>query len=278
MANEQTEQKTGDQTQTQQTQNDTSTQTKTGDQSQQQQTSQQKPQFTYTEDRSKWIPDTRFKEVNTGYQTEKQKRETLERQLSEATTKIQALAGVKGTSPEELETEEVRAAFAKMFPGLAKLSDAQIEKLLKVAESGDRIEETTQNYWRNHGRQMIGKAEAQISDELGGQELTERQRKRIAREYIQYIEENAQDGALDRHESGDEKLVSEFTKQFLDDWRESIRKSVTNTELSRNRPVPSGRGRSVNTGGKKKIDYNDPKAVEDAMVESFRGHGGEFGN
>lgn len=274
MANESTEQTTQAATDT------TSTQTKTGDttqqtqQTQQQTTQKQDQQFTYKEDRSKWIPDTRFKEVNTGYQTEKQKRETLERDLATAQGRIQALAGVNPKAPEEAEAEEIKAAFAKMFPGLAKLGDEQIAKLLSVAEHSDKLAETTQNYWRNHGRQMIGKAHERIAEDLGGGDLTPAQQKRIAREYIAFIEEN--DGAIDRHEAGDEKLIEEFTKAFLGDWKDSIRRSVTSQETSRRPPLPSGKGRTAIPVQRKKIDFNDPKAVEDAMVESYRDHGGTF--
>lgn len=273
MANESTEQKTEQTSQA----DTTSTQTKTGDTTQQatqKTTEQAAKQFTYTEDRSKWIPDTRFKEVNTGYQSEKTKRETLERDLATAQGRIQALAGVNPKAPEEAEAEEIKAAFAKMFPGLAKLDDKAIERLLSVAEHSDKLQETTSNYWRNHGRQMIGKASERIAEDLGGGELSATQQKRIAREYIAFIEET--DGAIDRHEAGDEKLVEEFTKAFLGEWKDSIRRSVTTSEVSRNRPVPSGKGRTAVPAQRKKIDFNDPKAVEDAMVESYRDNGGTF--
>lgn len=275
MANESTEQVV-EQTQD----NGTSTQTKTGEstsQQTQQTTQKQEPQFTYKEDRSKWIPDSRFKEVNTGYQTEKQRAAALEQELANERKRVQALAGVTPQAPEEQEAEQVRQAFFKMFPQFSKLSPEAIDKLLQVAEGSDKQAEAASNYWRNHGRQMIGKAHERISDELGGGELTERQQKRIAREYITFIEENASEGALDRHEAGDEKLITEFATAFLADWKDSLRRSVTATETNRNRPVPSGRGRSAVPSQKKPINYGDNKAVEDAAVEFWRENGGGFG-
>lgn len=240
-----------------------------GQQGQQQQ-QQAGSQFSYPEDRSKWIPPHRFQEVNTRAQAA----QTLQQKLQDAENKIKALAGVQQKAPEELEVEEVKAHFAKLYPGLAKLTDDQIERLLSVAESADRIEQTTNNYWQKHGRQMINDAGEAIADKLGGGNLNERQIRRVARDYIAFVEEKQ---AIDRHEAGDQKLIEEFVKEFLEDWQEPIRRSVTSRETG-NRPVPSGRGRQLPPTGKKKVDHNNPKAVEDAMVASFLEHGGQFGN
>ena len=231
-------------------------------------------QFSYPEDRSKWIPPHRFKEVNDKATQGTTQAQTLQTQLAQAQKQIAALAGVQQKAPEDLEVEEVKAHFAKLYPGLAKLTDAQIERLLSVAESADRIQETTNNYWQKHGRQMINNAGEAIADKLGGGDLNERQIRRVARDYIAFVEEKQ---AIDRHEAGDPKLIEEFVKDFLDDWQEPIRRSVTSREAI-NRPVPSGRGRNLPPAGKKKVDHNNPKAVEDAMVESFLSHGGQFGN
>jgi hypothetical protein len=96
---------------------------------------------------------------------------------------------------------------------------------------------------------------------------------------VTFIEENAETGALERHEAGDETLIEEFVKAFLEDWQESIRKSVVTQETSRSlRPVPRGGGRSVVVGQKKpKPNLSDPKQFEDAAVQSFLDNGGQFG-
>lgn len=241
-----------------------------GQQGQQQQQQQAGSQFTYKEDRSKWIPPQRFNEVNTRAQSVA----GLQAQLAEADKRIKALAGVTQRAPEDLEVDEIKAHFAKVYPGLAKLTDEQIERLLSLDEKSERIEQTTNNYWRNHGRQMINSAGEAIADKLGGGNLSERQVRRVARDYIAFVEEKQ---AIDRHEAGDEGLIEEFVKDFLEDWQEPIRRSVTSTETANRRPIPGGRGRNVPPQGKKKVDYNNPKAVEDAMVESYREHGGTFG-
>lgn len=277
MANESTEQNQGQQDQNQQAQN-TSDQTQNGQQDQQ---GQQQRAASQQDDRSKWIPPHRFNEVNTKYQTEAQRAAALEAQLQQATQRIQALAGIQQRAPEELEMEEVRNALFKVHPALAKLSDEMVEKLVRIAENGDQLEETNKTIWRNHGMKMIRNAQDTIADRLNVESLTERQKQRIGREYVMYIEDLAKSGDTEimrRHEAGDEKLIEEFAKAFLEDWQESIRKSVVTEATGPRRPIPSGRGRSVVVGTqKKKINYNNTEEFGNALVESFKDHGGTFG-
>lgn len=266
--------------QTQQTQQ-SSTQTQNGDTQSQQQT-QQTPQ----RQGPQAVPYERFREVNSGYQTEKQRADQLAAQLDQATRQIRALAGVRDVAPEELEIGQVRDALGRVIPGINKLSPEMIERLVKIAQNGDQIEETNRTIWKNHGLKMIRTAQDSIADTLRVEKLTDRQKSRIGREYTTFIEENSYldendrpAGAILRHEAGDDSLVEEFVKAFLEDWQESIRKSVVSTETRPLRAVPSGRGRSVVIGKpKEKVNYNDPKAFGDALVASFKDHGGSFGD
>ena len=116
-----------------------------------------------------------------------------------------------------------------------------------------------------------------VLQKVGGDDLTARQKKAIVRYYVGEAESD--ETFLTRHEQGDPTLVDEVVKAILEDWYEPARRSVTATEVQRtNRRVPRGADRSVGTTGKKKLDFKDQKAVEDAMVESFRSHGGQFGD
>lgn len=265
-------QQTNDQ-QTQQTQQ-TSTQTQNGEPQGQQQT-----QTRQTDDRGNWIPPHRFNEVNTRYQTEKTQREQLAAQLADANRRIQALAGVQQVSPQELEVSEIRQALSQVIPGIDKLSPEMIERLVSIAQNGEQLEDTNRTIWRNHGTKMIRSAQDRIAEKLNVDGLTDRQKKRIGREYVTFIEENAANGSMDRHEAGDEALIDDFVKAFLEDWQESIRKSVVTSETSRSlRPVPSGRGRSVVVGQRKpKANLSNDKEFADAAVQSFLDNGGQFG-
>lgn len=194
--------------------------------------------------------------------------------LARERKRSQILADLDPKTDEERSTDEVKAAFAKLFPHLANLTQEQIERIQAVAEQGDELKTTTQKYWENHGRQMLGRVHASISDELGGGDLTPRQRQSITNAYIAEAQANPE--FLSRHEAGDDTLVAEFVKNFIEDWGGPIRRNVTATEVNRARPLPNGRGRNVQGAAPKKIDFNNPKAVEDAMVESFKNHGGTF--
>jgi hypothetical protein len=150
-----------------------------------------------------------------------------------------------------------------------------METLQGLMENSQGVQEATQHHWQAHGRQMLGSLTEAVAEEIGG-ELTDRQKKALTRAYVAEAEANPE--FLQRHEQGDPKLTQEFAKQWVEDWFEPARKQVITQEVARRRPVPNGRDRNVQTTPPKKIDFKDPKAVEDAMVESFRSHGGRFEN
>jgi hypothetical protein len=212
---------------------------------------------------------------------ERQQRQQYEQSVAQAQAelaqerrRVQALAGVNPRSAEDTEVDAVRQRFGQLFPGLAKLSDGKIERLLAVAEQSDNLEAATTHHWETHGRTMLDSVTAEAAKVLGGT-LTPRQAARLERAYVQEAEQNPE--FLARHERGDRTLVAEFIKNWNEDWFEPARRRVTQSEVARQQRVPSGRDRSIASTGGKKLDYNDPKAVEQALVDSFRKHGGEFG-
>jgi hypothetical protein len=187
--------------------------------------------------------------------------------------RVQALAGVNPKSAEETETEAIRQRFAILYPHLADLTAEDIQAIREQRGIATNLNETTQHYWVQHGRQMVGSVISEIEKELGGK-LTERQAKRIAAEYAREAENNPE--FLERHEKGDKTLVAEFAKQLSEDWFEPARRKVTQQESQRFRAVPDSKGRGIVTQGEKKIDVNDPKAVEDFLVKGYRERNGEF--
>ena len=246
-------------------------------------TDSQKPQAQSTQvtapDRK--AEDERQRGILADLQKERKQRQDLERQITAHKTeleaerrRVQALVGVNPKSAEDTQVEEVRAQFAKLFPGLAKLTEEQIDRVLKVAETSGTLEETTKHYWVNHSRGMLSSLNEAVADEIGG-ELTERQQKVLAAAYVREAENDPE--FMKRHDAGDKTLITEFVKQWVEDWFKPVQRQITAQEVGRARRVPSGKDRSINTGAPKKIDFKDPKAVEDAMVESFKSHGGVFG-
>lgn len=228
--------------------------------------------------------DARQRGILADLQKERQARQQLEKRLqeherarSEQDRRIRE--AVIGEKPEEAEARQVREALYQLSPRLAKLdqlSDEQFEGLLNSIGVAETVEQSELRGWTKHGRQMLDSVSEKVAEKLGG-DLSERQRKALGRFYVGEAE--ADPAFLQRHEAGDPKLIEEVAQQFLEDWFEPARRSVTQTEVNRtSRRVPSGKDRGVVTQGKKKIDFKDPKAVEDAMVESYRSHGGQFGD
>lgn len=185
--------------------------------------------------------------------------------------RIQALVGVNPKSDTEVEEEAIKARLQSL--GYPALSKEDLDAIRELRATQSNLQETTQHYWVQHGRQMVGGVVAEIEKELGGK-LTERQAKRIAAEYAREAESNPE--FLDRHEKGDKTLIAEFAKQLAEDWFEPARRKVTQQESQRFRAVPSGKDRGIITHGEKKIDVNDPKAVEDLLVKGWRERNGEF--
>lgn len=214
-------------------------------------------------------------------QSERTKRQQFERQFTESQAqiadlnrRIQALAGVTPKSAEEQDVEVIRAQFAKLYPHLAGLSPEAIEQMNEAAKAQQSLQQTANHIWMMHGQQMVNSVSEIVSGKLGG-ELSERQARALTLAYIKRAETDPE--FLARHEQGDPKLVQEFAQEWLEDWFEPARRSVTTQAVNRSRPVPSGRGSATVTTGKPKIDYKNEKAVEDAAVAAFLEHGGSFG-
>lgn len=213
-------------------------------------------------------------QLETQYQQAQQRQAQFEARLQERERQIQALTGSQTPTPDQAQEAEVRARFAQLFPHLAGLTPEAIERIIALSESSQNLEQTTQHYWTSHGRSMLENLHQSVADELGG-DLTDRQKSALVASYIRNAEQDP--AFLQRHEQGDQTLIREFAKAWVEDWFEPARRKVTQTALGQQRRVPSGRATQPVSTGKAKIDFNDPKAVEDAMVASFRDHGGEFG-
>lgn len=222
--------------------------------------------------------DPRYKGVFGDLQKERKSRQDVEKRFTEleASSKerqrqIEALTGVRAPSKDEADLEEVRSRMIQLFPGLAKLSDAQMaEKLDQVLAQGESLNAANQNYWTRHGTQMLDSVHQEIAKEMG--DLNDRQKKRINAAYVAEAESDPQ--FLARHDRGDKTLIAEFVKNYLEDFVEPVKRKVTASEAGRFRPVPGGRDRSVPTQGDKPIDVKDDKAVMDFIMKSRQGQFG----
>ena len=230
--------------------------------------------------------EKRFKGIQGDLAKERKARQQYESDLKAARAEVeferkqkQALAGINVASPEEAEIAEIQLRASKaltpdwMLKQLG-LTKEEIQELKAAKQDRERLSDIERHVWGKHGETMTRQVAAKLSKEYGG-ELTERQIKTVTRAYVLEAQENPE--FLERHESGDEKLIEEFAKAWLDDWFEPARRKITATEAGRFRPVPNGKDRSIVNHGEKKIDVKDDKQVEDLLVAGFRERGGEFG-
>lgn len=242
--------------------------------------------FTFKEDRSDWKHPDHFNRVNSKLTKLEQENLSYKEKLELAEKRTRALAGVEPVDEETQRSEEIKGALLKVFPNLKMLENLSEEQLERVLEAAESAQSTSHAQWSRHAETMFASVEDAIADELGLDKLTESQVKRIRREYREAAAEAVAQRPRDergrvlpdptgkdfltRHERGDKTLVTEFVKQFLADWYEPARRSVTRGVVNRqSRPVPRGeRTRNTPVSGPPAIDYNNEDAFRKALLEA----------
>lgn len=214
-------------------------------------------------------------------QKERKARQDLEKRVEELSTnyererkRMKLLVSDNPQSEDEEAADQIRQQFAKVFPGLAKLTDEQIDRVLKASESAGSAEEVVNHHWQQHAQRTVANVVEGIAEAAGVDKFSDRQTRRIETLFTQFVDSDKAN--LARYIKGDETLIQEFIDSYTEDFVTPAKRQITNAEITRFRPVPRGGDRNVRATPPKKIDYSDPKAVEDAMVSSFKEHGGSF--
>ncbi len=233
----------------------------------------------------KQTEDPRYAGMLRDLQAERTKRQEWERKATEREVelaserrRVQALAGVNPLSPEEADAAKIRTRIKEIMGedfGTGGLTKEEVAELRELRSQAAELRASSEHHWQVHGQQMLSSVVSSIAKQLGG-ELSERQTTRIQRAYVQEAESNPE--FLKRHEQGDPKLIEEFVKDFMDDFIEPARRLVTKNENDRMRRVPGSRDRSVVGTSGKKVDLSTDKGFADALVDSYKGHGGAFGD
>ena len=214
-------------------------------------------------------------------QKERKQRQDYERQvatyqgeLAAEKRRVQALAGVNPQSKDEVDADAIRKQFGQYFPDLANLSKEDIDAIKELREQAAQMREASEQGYRRQGKQTLTAVVNAVTKEFGGT-LSDRQARRVQ---LAFVNECESDPAfLARYDQGDETVIPEFVKTYVEDFFEPARRKVTQSEVERQRRVPSGRDRSVAGPGGKKIDYSNDKSFGDALVESYKSHGGAYG-
>jgi len=243
---------------------------------------QARKKFEFDEDRSDWVPRHRITEQGQKLTAAEQRALKAETDLEAERARVRALAGVQPQDPAAAEEEQLRAVLYKLVPGLKHLEKFTAEQLEEVIDAANTARSASSAQWERHALGMLESAETDIAKQMGVDKLTPRQSQRIRSAYIeeaqaaalarQRAEANgeAPDPAnfLTRHERGDKTLIAEFVKNYLEDWFEPARRSVTARQVQRTtRPVPRGeRTRQMPAGTPPKVDLNDKQAFKDALI------------
>lgn len=218
---------------------------------------------------------------------ERKQRQAFEAQATQFQTelaaerrRVQALAGVTPQSAEDTEAAEIRARFGKVFNQeqlleQLGLSKEDIEDMKAARAERANSQATSDHYWNRHAQSMVDSAASEIAKHYGGN-LSEKQKATITRAYVLRAQEDP--AFYERHENGDKTLAAEFAKEWVDEWFEPAKRTALAANVDRFRQVPGGKDRNIVNQGEKKIDVNDPKAVEDMLVAGFRERGGSFGH
>lgn len=249
--------------------------------------------FSFKEDRSDWVPRTRLNEVSGKLTTYEKENLTLKQQLELAENRTRALVGVNPVDPKQQSQQEMRAAIEELVPEIKALQGFSAEQLQEVLEAAKQAQAAARQSSNRHAETMLNEIDAEATRSLGVEKLTSNQQKQLYRAYREAAIEAA--GArpfiegtrdrhdptgqdfLSRHERGDKTLVKEFVKQYLAEWYEPARRSVTASQANRNlRPVPRGeRARSLPAGaGGAKVDLNNKEDFKKAILAA-RGAGQE---
>lgn len=242
-------------------------------------------QFSYKEDRSDWVPRHRLNDTTTKFEG---KIKELTDQIAAHQDRVQKAFGFEKPDEEAQRNDEIKSALLKVFPNLKALETMTPEKIDELITAADGARTTTQAQWERHATSMLTTLESEVAKTIGADTLTPTQQKNLRRAYREEARDclnarnaAAQQGApydasndfLARHERGDQTLLKEFAKAYLDDWFEPARRRVTADVTRRQgRPVPRGeRARTQIAGGAPKIDYNDPKSFKEALLAARAG-------
>lgn len=251
--------------------------------------------YSFKEDRTDWIPPHRLSETARARQAAEQKAQELEQALEVERKRVRAALGVDPKDPKAEEATEMREALKGILTELGLDLDAlkglnkqQVQALLQGSEHATAAANTL---YDRHRDEMFDKVEGEIRGKLRLDKLTPRQIEQVRSAYAQRCAESYQtrerliqqgreneiddNDFIGRHLKSDPALVTEFVADFLGDWYEPARRTVSQGVVRRQgRPVPSG-GRSGEPVVTKvpEIDFNDANAFGKALVEARKAGG-----
>ena len=245
-------------------------------------------QFVYREDRTDWIPRSRFNEGQTKLQREIEALKTQLGSHDEFRTKLGQVFGVGEPDADEKAWQEIETLLTSKIPALGKLKGLSPEQVEELFEGVEESRQTTKAQWDRLARTMITNLGNEVAKGMGAQKLTDTQSARLKGAYRDEAQAcwaarqraiRANDDTYDfdndfiaRHERGDESLVQEFAKAFLNDWFEPARRSAQSQQMKRQgRPVPRGERAGQPVSRTPDVDLSDDKKFKEALLAARNG-------
>lgn len=170
------------------------------------------------------VPSYRIRETREAALREAQTRYESQIAAERANTEryqaqIRALVGA--APPADPEVDNVRAQFAKLYPGLAKMEDkaAAMEQLL---ERGGDLEAQNAHYWQSYGRQSMDRLFTGAEAALGGA-LTEEGKRQLHASFSGFVGSSPE---LTQRYASDPTIVDDFLRQFTSNFIDPVRRAA----------------------------------------------------
>lgn len=244
--------------------------------------------FTYTEDRSKWIPDHRFKEVNTKFTEANTKLTTFQQENERLKAQLAAANGFTPADPNAQKTDQIKAAMFEMFPWAKRISDLskeEQEQLFNAPSQAQQATQFVQQQWQKHARTLISSLHQEVADVLGKdtlddetkEDLTNAFKGRIQRDYAKAQETGDVSPALQRYLDGDPSLITDFAKSWATRFGIPARRQNVAQQLNNLPRVPASGGRTQQTSVVKRPENMTLDQRMDFAAELYKERGGSFG-
>lgn len=179
-----------------------------------------------------WVPSYRLREQRAAYERQVAEREAAiradyDRRLEETNQKLRILAGV--AEPANPEVQAVKQQFAQLFPGLARLDDSAVERLLQMVEQSGDLEQQNKHYWESYGHQRVSQLFEMAEKDIGTP-LTEAGKARLHSALVGYVQSSPEAQVA---YARDPNFVSDFWKAWSSDFIEPVRRVSSATAQAR---------------------------------------------
>lgn len=228
-----------------------------------------KPSFTFSEDRSRWVPPDRLTAAERATNLAASKTATLEAAIADRDRKIAALAGVAPHDPAAADVEATKAAFAQMFPSLAKLAQLDPQRLEQVLANSEVLSEDNREKWDAHRDKTFDEISSRVASAMGMDKLSDPARRKVTAAFKASVPdmESDPDGYAawaKRYQRGDVTLLDEFVQEFVGDFITPAQRSgFVRPRVA----VPSGgASRPVAMNQNKQPEYAKMKSVKDMLT------------